>query len=32
LYYEDNEALVAKGVKGFVINPIGYYFFKDVSL
>ena len=32
LYYEENEALVAKGVKGFVISPIGYYFFKDVSL
>jgi oligopeptide transport system substrate-binding protein len=32
LYYEDNEALVAKGVKGFVINPIGYFFFKDVSM
>ena len=32
LYYEDNEALVAKRVKGFEINPIGYFFIKDVSL
>ena len=32
LYYEDNEALVAKNVKGFNINPIGYYFLKDISL
>jgi len=32
LYYEDNAALVAKNVKGFFINPIGYYFFKDISL
>ena len=32
LYYEDNEALVAKQVKGFNINPIGYYFIKDVNL
>ncbi|MBC7396564.1 MAG: peptide ABC transporter substrate-binding protein [Bdellovibrionales bacterium] len=32
LYYEDNEALVSKNVKGFVINPIGYYFIKDIQL
>ena len=32
LYYEDNEALVAKNVKGFSINPIGYYFIKDIQL
>ena len=32
LYYEENEALVAKGVKGFQINPIGYYFLRDIQL
>src|SRR5690606_12279501 len=32
LYYEENEALVGKSVKGFNINPIGYYFIKDISL
>ena len=32
LYYEDNEALVGKNVKGFQINPIGYYFIKDVNI
>ena len=32
LYYEDNEALVAKSVRGFQINPIGYYFIKDIDL
>jgi oligopeptide transport system substrate-binding protein len=32
LYYEDNEALVAKNVKGFTINPIGYFFFKDLTI
>jgi oligopeptide transport system substrate-binding protein len=32
LYYEDNEALVAKNVKGFFVNPIGYYFLKDINL
>ena len=32
LYYEENEALVAKSVKGFSINPIGYFFLKDLQL
>lgn len=32
LYYEDNEALVGKGIKGFNINPIGYYFLKDIQI
>lgn len=32
LYYEENEALVASGVKGFSINPIGYFFIKDISI
>ncbi len=32
LFYEENEVLVAKGVKGFAINPIGYYFLKDIQL
>ena len=32
LYYEENEALVAKSVRGFTINPIGYFFVKDVSM
>jgi hypothetical protein len=31
LYYEENEALVAKTVKGFNINPIGYFFIKDIE-
>lgn len=32
LYYEENEALVAKSVKGFEINPIGYFYIRKVSL
>jgi oligopeptide transport system substrate-binding protein len=32
LYYEENEALVARSVKGFKINPIGYYFLRDIEL
>jgi len=32
LYYEENEALVSSGVKGFSINPIGYFFIREVSL
>lgn len=32
LYYEENEALISKTVKGFNINPIGYYYIKDISL
>ena len=32
LFYEENEALVSSSVKGFVINPIGYYFLKDIQL
>ncbi len=32
LYYEENEALVAKQVKGFKINPIGYYFLREIEL
>ncbi len=32
LYYEENEALVSKSVKGFFINPIGYYFIKDIQI
>lgn len=32
LYYEENEALVGKNVKGFYINPIGYYYLKDINL
>jgi oligopeptide transport system substrate-binding protein len=32
LYYEENEALIAKGVKGFKINPIGYYFLREIEL
>ena len=31
LYYEENEALVAKTVKGFNMNPIGYFFIKDIE-
>ena len=31
LYYEQNEALVAQSVKGFSINPIGYFFIKDIE-
>lgn len=31
LYYEENEALVAQTVKGFHINPIGYFFIKDIE-
>jgi ABC-type oligopeptide transport system substrate-binding subunit len=32
LFYEENEALVAKTVKGFLINPIGYFFLKDIQI
>jgi ABC-type oligopeptide transport system substrate-binding subunit len=32
LYYEENEALVAKQVKGFKINPIGYFFLREVEI
>jgi oligopeptide transport system substrate-binding protein len=32
LYYEENEALVAKQVKGFKINPIGYYFLREIEI
>jgi oligopeptide transport system substrate-binding protein len=32
LFYEENEALVAKSVKGFTINPIGYFFLKDIKV
>ncbi|MBS1958021.1 MAG: peptide ABC transporter substrate-binding protein [Bdellovibrionales bacterium] len=32
LFYEENEALVAKNIKGFSINPIGYFFIKDISI
>ncbi len=32
LFYEENEALVTKTVKGFFINPIGYFFIKDISM
>jgi len=32
LFYEDNEALVSKSVKGFSINPIGYFFLKDITV
>jgi oligopeptide transport system substrate-binding protein len=32
LYYEENEALVAKSVHGFSINPIGYFFIKDLQM
>lgn len=31
LYYEENEVLVSKDVKGFAVNPIGYYFLKDIE-
>lgn len=31
LYYEENEVLVAKEIKGFSVNPIGYYFIKDIE-
>ncbi len=31
LYYEENEALVASGIKGFSINPIGYFFIKEIQ-
>jgi len=31
LYYEENEVLVSKEVKGFNVNPIGYYFLKDIE-
>ena len=32
IIYEENEALVGKGVKGFNINPIGYFFIKDIQI
>lgn len=32
LYYEENETLVSKNVKGFYLNPIGYFFIKDISI
>ena len=32
LFYEENEALVSPKVKGFFINPIGYYFLKDIQM
>lgn len=32
LYYEENEALIAKTVKGFFINPIGYFFIRNISV
>ncbi len=32
LFYEENEALVSKSIKGFSINPIGYFFIKDITL
>lgn len=32
LFYEENEALVSKTVKGFSINPISYFFIKDIQL
>jgi ABC-type oligopeptide transport system substrate-binding subunit len=32
LYYEENEVLVKKNVKGLQLNPIGYFFLKDVTL
>lgn len=31
LFYEENEALVAREIKGFSINPIGYFFLKDIE-
>lgn len=31
LYYEENEVLVSKEIKGFSVNPIGYYFLKDIE-
>ncbi len=32
LYYEENETLVSKSVKGFYLNPIGYFFIKELTL
>lgn len=32
LYYEENEALVAKNVKGFQINPIGYFYIRNIEI
>ncbi len=32
LYYEENEALLAKQLKGFELNPIGYFFIKNLNL
>jgi oligopeptide transport system substrate-binding protein len=32
LFYEENEALVNPKVKGFAINPIGYFFLKDLKI
>lgn len=31
LFYEENEVLVSKSIRGFAINPIGYYFIKDIQ-
>jgi ABC-type oligopeptide transport system substrate-binding subunit len=32
LYYEENEVLLNKKVKGFNLNPIGYFFIKDINI
>ena len=32
LFYEENEALVNRKVKGFSISPIGYFFLKDLKV
>ena len=31
LYYEENEVLVSKAIKGFSVSPIGYFFIKDLE-
>ena len=32
LFYEENEALVSKNIKGFSISPVGYFFMKDIQM
>ncbi len=32
LFYEENEALVSSAVKGFSINPIGYFFLRNLKM
>jgi len=31
LFYEENEVLIKKEIKGLTVSPIGYYFIKDIE-